>query len=335
MSNEHHHASQPVGSVLDLIGETPAVWLDRFAEGLPARILLKIESANPGGSIKDRAALRAIEDAEERGDLQPGHVIVELTSGNMGIGLAIVSAIKGYHLIAVMSEGNSPERRRVLAAYGAEVILVPQVPGGLPGQVSGDDLALVEQKTQELVGKLGAWRPDQFVNPSNAVAHEATTGQELWRQAGAGPGRLHAFAALVGTAGTFVGVARALKMHDANIRCYAVEPATARVLAGQPIVAAEHKLQGAGYAFVPATWDPAVCDGFLGITDDEAIAAARALARREAILGGFSTGANVAAARRLAASAPSGSVVATIACDTGLRYLSTDLFSAAVPNNGS
>jgi cysteine synthase A len=322
-------AVQPAaGSVLDLIGATPAVWLDRLAAGLPGRVLLKLEAANPGGSVKDRAALRCVEDAERRGELRPEGTVVELTSGNMGIGLAVVCALKGYRMVAVMSEGNSPERRRVLAAYGAEVVLVPQAPGGVPGKVSGDDLALVEVRTQELVRERGGWRPDQFRNPSNVAAHEATTGPELWSQAGGRPGALDAFAAIVGTAGTFVGVARALKARDPEIRCYAVEPAGAPALAGGPITDPGHRLQGAGYAFVPPAWDLALCDGTIAIGDDEAGECARALARQEGILGGYSTGANVAAALRLAAESPAGATVATIACDTGLRYLSTGLYGS-------
>ncbi|MBA2521426.1 MAG: cysteine synthase family protein [Chloroflexia bacterium] len=314
-------------SVLGTIGRTPAVWLDRLGAGLPGRVLLKLELANPGGSIKDRAALACLEAAEARGDLRPGGTVVELTSGNMGIGLAIVCAVKGYRLIAVMSEGNSPERRQTLAAYGARVELVPQMPGGVPGQVSGADLELVEQRTQELVRSLGAWRPDQFTNPDNPAAHEATTGPELWHQAGGRPGALAAFVAIVGTGGTFVGVARALKRRDPAIACYAVEPAGAPVLAGQPVTNPGHKLQGAGYAFVPPAWEPALCDGTLTASDDEATETMRALARREGIFGGISTGANVAAAMRLAAQAEPGAVIATIACDTGLRYLSVSILT--------
>lgn len=321
-------APGPVPSVLDLVGGTPAVWLDRLRGDRPGRILLKLELANPGGSIKDRAALACLEAAEARGELRPGGTVIELTSGNMGIGLAIVCAIKGYRLIAVMSEGNSPERRRVLAAYGAEVELVPQLPESVPGQVSGADLELVEQRTKQLVEQIGAWRPDQFANPDNPAAHEAATGPELWQQTGGRPGALAAFVAMVGTGGTFVGTARALKQRDPAIACYAVEPAGAPVLAGEPVTNPGHKLQGAGYAFVPPAWDPALCDGTLAITDEEAIATARALARQEGILGGFSTGANVAAALHLAERAKPEAVIATVACDTGLRYLSTGLFGA-------
>jgi cysteine synthase A len=192
--------------------------------------------------------------------------------------------------------------------------------------VSGDDLALVEQRTAAMVDELNAWRPDQFTNPSNPRAHELGTGPELWRQA---DGRLDAFVAIVGTGGTFVGVARALKARDAAVGCFAVEPEGAQALAGLPIVNPAHKLQGAGYAAIPPHWDASLCDGTIAVGDDEAVAVARALARQEGILAGFSSGANVAAALRLASAAAPGFTVATIACDTGTRYLSTDLFSGA------
>jgi len=291
---------------------------------LPGRIVLKLELLNPGGSVKDRPALQCLLDGESSGNLRPGMPIVELTSGNMGIGLAIASAIKGYRMIAVMSEGNSPERRQLLRAYGAEIALVPQVAGGISGKVSGDDLALVETRTVELVGELGAWRPNQFTNPSNPRAHELGTGPELWRQA---DGRLDTFVAIVGTGGTFVGVSRALKSHSNSVRCLAIEPEGAQTLAGCPVINSGHKLQGAGYAMIPPHWDPALCDGTLGVGDDEAIQTARALAVREGIVAGYSTGANVAAALRVATSSPPGHIVATIACDTGTRYLSGDLFA--------
>jgi cysteine synthase len=318
-------ALQPAASsIVGAIGNTPAVWLDRLTAGLPGRILLKLELLNPGGSVKDRPALQSILDAEGDGALRPGMPIVELTSGNMGIGLAVASAVKGYRLIAVMSEGNSPERRQLLQAFGAKIELVPQTPGGIPGQVSGDDLALVERRTLELVDELEAWRPDQFANPSSSCAHEVGTGPELWQQA---DGRLHAFVAIVGTGGTFVGTSRALKTRNASVRCLAVEPASAQVLAGQSVTSGAHKLQGAGYAMIPPLWDPQLCDGTLPVGDDEAVNVARELASREGILAGYSTGANVAASLRLVANSPPGFTVATIACDTGTRYLSGDLFA--------
>jgi cysteine synthase len=309
-------------SILDAIGGTPLVALDRLGAGLPGRVVLKIEGANPGASIKDRAALQCIVEAERDGRLTPGGTVVELTSGNMGAGLAIVCAVKGYHFIAVMSVGNSRERVQMLRALGAEVDLVPQMPGGLPGQVSGDDLALVEERAQELVRTLGAFRPDQFKNPANLRAHELTTGPEIWAQT---DGAVTHFCAIVGTGGTFLGTARALKTRNPTIRCYAVEPEGSQVIAGKAISDPRHKLQGAGYAAVPPQWDAALCDGTIGMGDAEATETARLLATREGIFAGFSAGANVAAALRLAREAPAGSIVATVAPDTGLKYLSTDL----------
>src|ERR1035437_3729352 len=216
MSNGQHRV---YSSILEAIGHTPLIALDRLSAGLPARILLKLEYFNPGFSIKDRIALRIIEDAERAGLLKPGGVVVELTSGNTGTGLAVVCAVKGYSLIAVMSEGNSVERRRMLRALGARVELVPQTSWSVPGQVSREDLDLVEQRTTELVRELGAFRPDQFNNPGNAEAHELTTGAEIWEQTG---GRVDIFVGTVGTAGTFMGVARALKKHRPTIQAYPV-----------------------------------------------------------------------------------------------------------------
>ncbi len=309
-------------SILDAIGWTPLVALDRLGEGLPGRVVLKIEGANPGASIKDRAAVQCIAEAERDGRLKPGGVIVELTSGNMGAGLAIVCAIKGYRFIAVMSVGNSHERVQMLRALGAEVDLVPQMPGGVPGQVSGDDLARVEERTHELVRTLGAYRPDQFHNPANLRAHELTTGPEIWAQTG---GTVTHFCAIVGTGGTFLGTARALKARNPTVRCYAVEPEGSQVIAGKPVTDPRHTLQGAGYAAVPPQWDVALCDGTLAVGDTEARETARVLAMREGIFAGFTTGANVVAALRVARDAPAGSIIATVACDSGLKYLSTDL----------
>lgn len=314
--------SSIAASVLDAIGQTPLVALDRLGAGLPGRVVVKIEGANPGASIKDRAARQCIEEAERDGRLRPGGTVVELTSGNMGAGLAIVCAVKGYHFIAVMSVGNSRERVLMLQALGATVDLVPQVPGGIPGQVSGADLAQVEERARELVHTLGAFRPDQFNNPANVRAHEWTTGPEIWTQTG---GEVTHFCAIVGTGGTFLGTAKALKGRNPAVRCIAVEPEGAQPLAGRAVTHPSHKLQGAGYASVPPQWDATLCDGTLAIGDDEATETARLLATREGIFAGFSSGANVAAALRLARDAPQGSLIATVACDSGLKYLSTDL----------
>lgn len=310
-------------SILAAIGNTPLVALERLTNGLPSKILAKIEFANPGASIKDRIALRIIEVAERSGRLQPGGTVVELTSGNTGTGLALVCAVKGYRLIAVMSEGNSSERRRMLRALGATVDLVPQVGGAYPGEVSGDDLAAVEQRAADLTRQLGAFRADQFHNPANTEAHEFGTAQEIWRQT---DGAVTAFVSTVGTGGAFVGVARGLKRHNPAIRAYAVEPAGAPVLAGKPITNPRHKLQGAGYGAAPGLWDASLADGFLTVTDEEAIVTARLLAHREGIFAGFSSGANVHAALQLA-QARAGDVIVTTINDSGLKYLTTDLFS--------
>lgn len=317
---------RPLASVLGAIGNTPLVSLERLvaAEGLGrARVLAKLEYFSPGGSVKDRAALRMLEEAEGDGRLRPGQMVVELTSGNMGIGLAVACAVKGYRFTAVMSEGNSRERWRVMKALGAKVVLVPQAEGGVPGQVTGEDLALVEEEARRLVRRHGAFRVDQFKNPGNPAAHALGTGEEIWRQTG---GDLDAFVAIAGTGGTFVGVSRALKGHDPLIRCLVVEPEGAPVLAGRRVASPKHKIQGTGYALVPEIWDPSLCDGYLTVTDPRAIRVARALARREGILSGFSGGANVAAALEVARGLSGGGTVVTVVPDTGLKYLSTDLF---------
>jgi cysteine synthase A len=311
------------GSVLETIGWTPLVALERLSPPGAGRVLAKLETTNPGASVKDRIALRMIRDAEAAGQLRPGGTVVELTSGNTGVGLAIVCGVLGYRMVAVMSEGNSLERRRMLRALGAELVLVPQVGEPRPGQVSRADLDAVERRAVELTRERGAFRPHQFENLSNVRAHELGTGREIWEQSG---GRVDVWVAMVGTGGTFVGVARALKARHPALRAYAVEPEGAPVLAGRPVRDPNHKLQGAGYAAIPPLWDPDCCDGALAVTDEEAIATARLLATREGILAGFSSGANVAAALRLARDLSPDAVVVTTVNDTGLKYLSTDLF---------
>lgn len=312
-------------SVIGAIGATPLVALDRLAAGLPGRVVAKLEFYGPGASVKDRVARAVIDDAEARGILKPGGTVVELTSGNMGTGLAVVCAVRGYRMIAVMSAGNSIERRRMLEALGAEVALVPQAPGSVPGKVSGPDLDLVEIRTRELVAELGAYRPDQFNNPAAVRAHEETTGVEIWEQTN---GQVGAFVASVGAAGTFLGTSRALKARNPAIACYPVEPVTARFIAAGAagVTNPGHKIQGTGYVMVPPLWQAELVDGFLSVSDDEAVATARSLATREGIFAGFSAGANVFAALQVAATCAPGMIVATIACDTGLKYLSTDLW---------
>jgi cysteine synthase A len=312
-------------SILGAIGNTPLVALDRMrdAAGVEARVFAKLEYFSPGGSIKDRAALKILEDAERTGRLRPGQMVVELTSGNMGIGLAVACAIMHHPFTAVMSAGNSRERWRIMKALGARVVLVPQAKGGQPGQVTGDDLQVAERRAAALAKKERAFRVDQFNNPANPAAHREGTGEEIWEQTS---GTVDHFVAIAGTSGTFVGIAEALKSHDKSVKCYVVEPQRARVLAGKRVESQKHKLQGAGYALIPKIWNSALCDGYLGVSDAEAVRAARLLARKEGILGGFSGGANVAAAFKLARRLGPGNVVVTVIPDTGLKYLSTDLF---------
>jgi cysteine synthase len=313
-----------LGSAIEAIGNTPLVELGRLTRGVNGRILAKLDYLNPGFSKKDRIARQLIEDAEADGRLKPGQTVVELTSGNTGTGLSIVCAIKGYHFVAVMSRGNSMERARMMAALGAEVVLVPQLPDSPPGQVSGGDLALVEQAAQRIVAEREAFRADQFRLGSNARAHYRTTGPEFVRQSG---GQIDAFCDFVGTGGSFAGCAAAFKEHNPAIECYIVEPAGAAVLAGQAAEHPNHRIQGGGYAMpdLPLL-DSAHVDGYLQVTDDEAIGMTRRLAREEGIFAGFSSGANVAAAMRLLETRLPGKTVAVILCDSGLKYLSTDLW---------
>jgi len=252
--------------------------------------------------------------------------VVELTSGNMGAGLAIVCAILGYPFVAVMSKGNSPERARQMTALGAEVVLVDQLPTSIPGEVSGNDLALVEETAQRITAERGAFRADQFHRAGAWRAHYDTTGLEIWEQSG---GAIDAFADFAGTGGTYAGVTRALKERNPAIRCYPVEPEGAAVLAGQPVTAPNHPIQGGGYAMatLPLLAGIAI-DGFVTVTDEEAIVAARMLARSEGIFAGFSSGANLAAALKLLEGPEKGGTIAILICDTGLKYLSTDLWTA-------
>jgi cysteine synthase A len=306
-----------------LIGRTPVVELARLTRGRKGAVYAKMESANPGGSKKDRIARRMLDDALADGRLRPGQWVVELTSGNTGTGLAIVCAARGLRFCAVMSAGNSAERRRMMESLGARVEIVAQAPGSPPGQVSGEDLALVERRKQDLARELGAFVPDQFTNLSNARAHEEGTAVELWEQLG---GRIDAFCDFVGSAGTFMGVARGLKARDPKIRCYAIEPAGARMLAEGKVASGSHRIQGGGYSMRPPLWRDGLADGFLAVTDEEAARWTRELARTEGIFGGWSTGANLAGAMELVER--QGARVAFLVNDTGLKYLSTDLWPA-------
>ena len=317
------YAGSALPSVVEAIGRTPLVELSRTTVGLHGRLLAKLEFLNPGGSKKDRIARQIVEEAERSGALRPGQAVVELTSGNTGIGLAVVCAVKGYPFVAVMSRGNSIERMRMMRALGAEVVLVDQAPGSVAGEVSGDDLALVEAVAVEIVERRGGFRVDQFRRAGNSRAHELGA-EELWAQA---DGCLAAFCDFVGTGGTLAGFARVLKMRKPAIACYAVEPAGVEALAGHEIVCLGHRIQGGGYAMAELPLlDRSLIDGTLAVSDEEAIAGARRLACEEGILAGFSSGANVAAALRLLQGEHRGETVAILLADSGMKYLSTNLW---------
>ena len=313
-----------LSSVLEVIGNTPLVELSRLTRGLEGRILAKLEYLNPGFSKKDRIALQMIEEAEAAGQLRPGQTVVELTSGNTGTGLAIVCAVKGYQFVAVMSKGNSTERARMMQALGAEVILIDQLPDSKAGQVSGGDLALVEEAAQRITKERSAFRADQFHLESSARAHYLHTVPEILKQS---DGKIDAFCDFVGTGSSYGGCAAAFKEYNPNILCYLVEPAEASILSGKPVTNPNHRIQGGGYSMTDLPLiNKSLVDGYLQVTDQEATDMTRRLAKEEGIFAGFSSGANVAAAMQLLNTTCTGKTIAVLLNDSGLKYLSTDLW---------
>ena len=303
-------------SMTEMIGETPLLALERLGRerGWRARVLAKLEYFNPAGSVKDRAALGMIRSAEEAGRLRPGAVIVEPTSGNTGIGLAAIAAVRGYRVILTMPETMSLERRKLLAAYGAEIVLTPG-DRGMQGAIDRAEALLREIPGSVLAG--------QFDNSANPAAHYASTGPEIWRDTA---GELDFFVAGVGSAGTITGVGRYLKERKPAVAIVAVEPAESPVLSGG--AAAPHGIQGIGANFVPGNYDSAVVDRVLTVATEDALALARLTARTEGGLVGISSGAALAAAERLAlAPENAGKTIVTLLPDTGERYLSTELFA--------
>ena len=299
-------------SITDLIGGTPLIALSRLCPS--ARILAKLEGFNPAGSAKDRVAVAMIEAAEQQGLLHPGATVIEPTSGNTGIGLAAVAAVRGYRVILTMPDTMSEERRRLLRAYGAELVLTPGAEG-MNGAI---------RKAQELAASIpGSYIPGQFDNPANPAAHYATTGPEIWADT---DGAVDIFVAGVGTGGTITGVGRYLKEQNPSVRVVAVEPARSAVLSGGE--SGSHGLQGIGAGFVPAVLDTAVYDEILPITEETAYAAARDLAGKEGILCGISGGAALAAALEITARPENeGRTGVVVLPDAGDRYLSTPLFA--------
>jgi cysteine synthase A len=297
--------------VLALIGRTPLVELSRFGADVPVRLLAKLESANPGGSVKDRIALAMVEAAEAAGRIAPGDRLVEPTSGNTGVGLAMVAAAKGYRITLTMPESMSVERRALLAAYGAELVLTPAALG-MSGAIAA---------ARELAEREGWFQPSQFENPANPDIHRRTTAQEIWEDT---DGAVDVLVAGVGTGGTVTGVGQFLKEKKPDTTVVAVEPVESPVLSGG--AGGPHGIQGIGAGFVPAVLDTEVYDEVRQVTTEEARAAARRLARTEGILAGVSSGAALHAAVTIAPRHP-GAVVVVVLPDTGERYLSTPLFS--------
>lgn len=304
----------------ELIGHTPLVALERLTKDLGVEILAKVEFFSPGSSIKDRTALSIINLAEQKGLLQPGGSIVSQTSGNFGTGLAIVAAARGYHMIAVLSETMSEERTAMLRALGAEVVLV-KAGSKDRGTVTREDYERAKETAHQISLSRGAYWIDQFEEEGNPLAHESTTGEEIWDQT---DGKLDWWLALAGSAGTVMGVARTLKRKDPHIQVAVVEPETSQPIAGGPI--GGHKIQGVGTGSVPKFYDPKLTDRLLTVSSEEAQMGARLLAEKEGLFCGYSSGGNVAAALKLAQELPKGSRIVTILNDTGLKYLSTDLY---------
>ncbi len=305
--------SKTARNILERIGGTPLVEISGKVNKGQARVLAKVEFFNPGGSVKDRIALAMVEAAEKSGVLKPGATIIEPTSGNTGVGLALVSAVKGYHLILTMPETMSIERRKLAAAYGAEIVLTPGA-NGMRGAIA---------KANELRDATpGAVILQQFENPANPAKHEAATGPEIWNDT---DGDVAAFVAGVGTGGTLTGVGRFLKSKNAAVKVFAVEPDTSAVLSGEP--SGPHKIQGIGAGFIPKTLDTSVYDEIIKVSAADAGSTARAAAAKEGLLVGISSGAALWAALELSKRPEfAGKTIVALLPDTGERYLSTWLF---------
>ena len=298
-----------------LIGNTPLVQLNQLTQGLPARVAVKLEFFNPAGSVKDRIAIAMVESAEKAGKIKAGSTIVEATSGNTGIGLAMVCAAKGYKLAIVMPESMSKERRMLLRAYGAELILTPAAEGMSGAIAKAEELVKNHPDTH--------FMPRQFDNPANPEIHRQTTAEEIWRDT---DGKVDIFLAGVGTGGTLTGVGEVLKARNPNVQIYAVEPANSPVLSGGEKGA--HAIQGLGAGFVPSILNTSVYGSVITVTSEDALATARALAEKEGILAGISSGAAAWAALELAKKPENaGKLIVTVLPDFGERYLSTALYA--------
>ncbi|HTK87598.1 MAG TPA: cysteine synthase A [Nitrospiraceae bacterium] len=298
--------------ITELIGRTPLVRLNQLSPEGGATIYAKVESFNPGGSVKDRICLNMINEAERQGKLKPGGTIVEPTSGNTGIGLALIAAVRGYKLILVMPESMSMERASLLSSYGAQLVLTAAWEG-MKGSIKEAESIVAQNPSY--------FMPDQFSNPANPAMHRQTTALEIWE---ALDGRIDAFVAAVGTGGTITGCGEVFKQRNAHIRIVAVEPSGSPVLSGGD--PGPHKIQGIGAGFVPKVLNRSLLDGVVTVTDDQAYQTAKLLAKREGLLVGISSGANVFAAQKVAQELGTGKNVVTVLCDTGERYISIEKY---------
>jgi cysteine synthase len=298
--------------ITELIGRTPLVRLNQLSPEGGATIYAKVESFNPGGSVKDRICLNMINEAERQGKLKPGGTIVEPTSGNTGIGLALIAAVRGYKLILVMPESMSMERASLLSSYGAQLVLTAAWEG-MKGSIKEAESIVAQNPSY--------FMPDQFSNPANPAMHRQTTALEIWE---ALDGQIDVFVAAVGTGGTITGCGEVFKQRKAHIRIVAVEPSGSPVLSGGD--PGPHKIQGIGAGFVPKVLNRSLLDGVVTVTDDQAYQTAKLLAKREGLLVGISSGANVFAAQKVAQEVGEGKNVVTVLCDTGERYISIEKY---------
>lgn len=302
-------------STLELITKTPLLHLNKINKGGKGKIFGKLEFLQPGGSVKDRAALQIIQDAYNSKRLTKGQTVVEMTSGNMGAGLALVCKQFGNPFVAVMSKGNSPERRRILKALGAEIVLTEQV-DGKPGMVTGRDIENAAAVARQITLERKGFYVDQFNNLSCFNVHFNTTGPEIWNDLS----EIDVFIASVGTGGTFIGTSRFLKSKNKNIRCIAVEPANAAILKTGKVINTQHIIQGTGYGIVPPQWDGSLADEIITVTDDEVIEMTRKLSAEQGLYVGYSSGANVAAALKYLHLSNTDINIVTILCDTAYKY---------------
>lgn len=309
-------------SILDRIGGTPLIELRRLAPAGSARILIKLESQNPTGSMKDRMALAMVEAAERDGRLRPGGRVVEYTGGSTGVSLALVCTVKGYPLSIVTSDAFSQEKRNHMAALGAELTIVPSVDGGMDARLTRNMI----EAARQIAGQTGGFWTDQLRNADQLSAYHRM-GEEIWAQTG---GRIDAFVQSTGTAASVRGVSEALRSHKPDMRTIAVEPAESAVLSGGPT--GVHRIEGVGAGFVVPLWDPSVITGIATVSTEDAMAMARRLAAAEALFAGTSTGANLVAALDVAARLGPKATVVTVMCDSGIKYLSTALYTDAATN---